>query len=550
MGLFTTTQPLLLLLLCTLAIFRTATAESCTDNNKYTYNKDTFKTCSWVGENTSDRCGLKDQKNDVRVKNMCPRTCGSCPSKQSVGQFCVEDKDCASWTCRENACYASPQCKALKQTPMQEFDENMIIIVFVGSGFTDISSWEKHVARTFYSFNQYEFFDYGNPRYNAFYVDELEKESFCHYGCQGLDKLLCCDLTKVRELTKKCFPPGVNVNSIVIENSTKYGGAGYLYENIGTTSIHELGPKVAIHELGHSLFELADEYLTSGFTADMSPNCDVNGCEKWKDLDEQLGGGLCEMKGCKNGDYFVPGPTFMNMLDESFGEVNTRYTCCTFLVLTGGTPSYCDRFEFGAGLLEYCKHDYQHYGLPYGEDNQRSDSIVNESTGKYVLLHRPATLMVNTAANTFTYDSPMDGEGPKLVLRRKHYGDFANLDSLFHSGVSSAKKLTIEFDSGHKGFLYYRSSAWIGMPPNNGSDSNLIIDDVEVGYEFLEVVIDARNGIAIDIEFEDIEITWWTIVKHWLIERWNMFKALFGSNSKREQFLQDDFASSPLTRQR
>ena len=60
-------------------------------------------------------------------------------SKQSVGQFCEEDGDCASWTCQENTCFASPECKTLKHTPNEEFDENMNALVFVGcGGFNDI----------------------------------------------------------------------------------------------------------------------------------------------------------------------------------------------------------------------------------------------------------------------------------------------------------------------------------------------------------------------------------------------------------------------------
>ena len=148
-------------------------------------------------------------------------------SKQSVGQFCEEDGDCASWTCRENTCFASPECKALKHTPNKEFDENMIVLVFVGSGFNDIISLRKQVARTYWGFQNFEFFDYSNTLYNAFYVESLEENSFCDFNCHGIDRLLCCDVTKTRELTSKCLPPGVNVNTVVIENSEKYGGAGY-----------------------------------------------------------------------------------------------------------------------------------------------------------------------------------------------------------------------------------------------------------------------------------------------------------------------------------
>lgn len=486
----------LLILVC--IHFHKVHSSTCTDNNFYTLNNEPFKTCGWVAENPIERCKLRDQDN-IRVKQNCPKTCDHCKTKNSVGQFCKKDRDCESWTCRENTCYASPKCKALKQTPMQNFDEDVINLVFVGSGFSEISSWRMEVAKTFHAFNDFEFFEYENTRYNAFYVDNLEPESFCKFSCEGSPTLLCCDTTKAQELTARCINPGVNVNTIVIENPNQYGGGGYRYANLATTSTHMLGPKVAIHELGHSLFDLADEYSGSMFTASDGANCDRDGCSKWADLDEHLGGGLCQSKGCKNGEYFVPGSTFMNLLDEPFGEVNTRYTCCTFLALTKGVPSYCDRFEFGSGLVEYCKNDYQGYGLPYSEDEQRSEVI--NGRGKYILISYPATLNLNSTSQTFTYESDMEGEGPKLFLRRKYYGDFPDLRGAIDAGVLSVKQLKIEFDSEVEIFLYYKSLESIDMPPNNGSEP-VSIDSVEINLEILEVVVDYRNGIVIGIEFE------------------------------------------------
>jgi hypothetical protein len=483
-------------------------------------------------------------------------------SKQSVGQFCEEDGDCASWTCRENTCFASSECKTLKHTPNDEFDENMIVLVFVGSGFNDIISWRKQVARTYYAFQNFEFFDYSNTLYNAFYVESLEADSFCDFNCAGIDRLLCCDVKKTRELTSKCLPPGVNVNTVVIENSEKYGGAGYQNENIATTSIHESGPKVAIHELGHSLFELGDEYIGSSFTAESGPNCDVDGCAKWADLDEHLGGGLCEQKGCQNGDYFVPGSTFMNAIDQPFGEVNTRYTCCTFLALTKSLPSYCNRFEFGEGLTKFCKNDYQGYGLPYGQVDFKSE--LNATVGKYVLISHPATLILNTTEETFSYESSMQGEGPKTFLRRKYFGDFESLRSVIDHGLSSVKQVSMEFDTGHEVFLYYRPSDTVEMPPNNEN----MVEFIEVDLELLEVVVDYRHGIVIGVEFEvrheyfcflhhfhntefisktflrclynlklqDVEITWWVILKVWFQELWEGIKTfligLFSNSDK------------------
>ena len=517
------------------------TTNSCSDNNSYRFNDTPSKDCKWVAEKATKRCKKKDSHLDF-VRDQCPKTCNSCTSsvvKRNIGQFCSVDSDCESWSCQENTCYASPECKALKHHPGQEFDKDLLVIVFVGSGFTDLPSWRMSVAKTFYSFNEFEFFSYANPRYVALYVDELDTDSYCDFKCEGVETLLCCDLSRMRSATKKCLPPGINVNTVVIENSKEYGGGGYRYANMATTSIHELGPKVAVHELGHSLFELADEYVATQF-GNTSPNCATDGCSKWADLDEHLGGGLCSTKGCRNGDFFVPGVTFMQYLNEPFGEVNTRYTCCTFLALTGGTPTYCDRFEFGPGLLDYCKNDYQGYGQIYDiEDNLRA--FAEEAIpGKYVLVSEAAVLLLNMTDDSFSYDSDMEGEGPKLFIRRKRYGDYSSLGSVIKAGVSNVKQLKIEFDSGTERYLYFDQSERVDMPPNNGSES-VSIDSIDVQLQLLEVVVDARDGIVIDIDFQDVEITWWLLIEVWIAERWEAFKNLF---TKRDSQSTETFPSS------
>lgn len=501
----------------------------------FMYNGNSDKTCEWVAKNPQVRCNKVDDELDQLVSAYCPQTCGTCRSQRGVGEFCSYDGDCESWTCRENTCYASPQCKTLKQVPGQEFDENVLILVFVGSGFTDLSSWRMSVARTFYAFKDFEFFDYSNPRYVAFYVDELDPESYCNFKCEGLETLLCCDVARMRTWTKKCFPPGINVNTIVIENSDQYGGGGYRHANMATTSTHSLGPKVAVHELGHSLFELGDEYPASQFGAENSANCDYKGCSKWADLDEHVGGGLCELKGCQNGEFYVPGRTFMQYLNEPFGEVNTRFTCCTFLALTGGTPTYCDRFEFGSGLLDYCKKDYQGYGQIYDNDNSigRTDLELSADSGKYVLVPDAATLIFDIASKTFIYDSDMNGLGPKLFRRRKVYGDYANLRKVVDAGATQVKKLILEFDSGKKRSLYYDVLERVDMPPIDVTNTSLATassHDVGIEMRTLDVVVDARDGIVIDVDIHDVKITWWLMVKLWFRERWESFKNLFRKN--------------------
>ncbi|MFE6162534.1 M64 family metallopeptidase [Streptomyces sp. NPDC056486] len=85
------------------------------------------------------------------------------------------------------------------------------------------------------------------------------------FFCDGIERLLCVDTNKVEAYAGKAADPDL---VIVLSNSTKYGGAGYNaitspsgYDGIGTASSdHPDSDQVAVHETGHSLGKLADEY--------------------------------------------------------------------------------------------------------------------------------------------------------------------------------------------------------------------------------------------------------------------------------------------------
>ncbi len=75
-------------------------------------------------------------------------------------------------------------------------------------------------------------------------------------------------------------------------------------------------------------------------------------------------------------------------------------------------------------------------------DRLRFD-IEDYSQGKYILAAQPAFLLLNLATGTFSYESGMEGEGPRVVSRRKYRGDFADLSHAVDdvSGGDSPKRL-------------------------------------------------------------------------------------------------------------
>ncbi|MEU3371699.1 M64 family metallopeptidase [Streptomyces sp. NPDC006660] len=90
-----------------------------------------------------------------------------------------------------------------------------------------------------------------------------------YFWCDGVERLLCVDQDKVDSYVAKA--PQADL-VVVLANSAKYGGAGYNepsktlgYEGISTASAgNAKSGQVAIHETGHSLGKLADEYFYPG----------------------------------------------------------------------------------------------------------------------------------------------------------------------------------------------------------------------------------------------------------------------------------------------
>lgn len=91
-----------------------------------------------------------------------------------------------------------------------------------------------------------------------------------YFWCEDTERLLCIDQNKVDSYVARA--PEADL-VIVLANSAKYGGAGYNepseslgYEGISTASAgNERSGQVAIHETGHSLGKLADEYFYPGY---------------------------------------------------------------------------------------------------------------------------------------------------------------------------------------------------------------------------------------------------------------------------------------------
>jgi len=86
------------------------------------------------------------------------------------------------------------------------------------------------------------------------------------FWCNGIERLLCVDSGKAWAAALAGTTEDID-QVLAVANSSKYGGAGYPWAGLATASgQNSLSADIAIHELGHSMANLADEYETGGPT--------------------------------------------------------------------------------------------------------------------------------------------------------------------------------------------------------------------------------------------------------------------------------------------
>jgi len=82
------------------------------------------------------------------------------------------------------------------------------------------------------------------------------------FWCGGTERLLCIDVGKA--LAEAAAAPAAD-QVLALANSTKYGGAGYPSNDLGTVAANNFSAvEIAKHEFGHSFADLGDEYTYGG----------------------------------------------------------------------------------------------------------------------------------------------------------------------------------------------------------------------------------------------------------------------------------------------
>ncbi|MEI5136152.1 M64 family metallopeptidase [Streptomyces libani] len=156
-------------------------------------------------------------------------------------------------------------------------------VVFIGDGYTAAQQEDFHadVRAKWAKISGVEPYATYRGLFNVWAVDAVSNESGVSgdptkdvvrdtaldsaFFCDNTERLLCVDTGKVESYASKA--PAADL-VVVLSNSTKYGGAGYNdissqvgYDGIATASSdNDQSDQIAVHETGHSLGKLADEY--------------------------------------------------------------------------------------------------------------------------------------------------------------------------------------------------------------------------------------------------------------------------------------------------
>jgi uncharacterized protein (TIGR03382 family) len=147
----------------------------------------------------------------------------------------------------------------------------------------------------------------------------------CYRGCDGIDRLVCCDEDRILDAVAEGAPFADGV--LLLANDEGYGGSGGFDYAVATTGLD--GPQVATHELAHSLVLLWDEY-SYGYAGDpdgyISPNCAPEGEE----------------------------PPWSSWIDEAHPEIGT-FPGCSFTNWVRPTQGGCTMANVYADFCPVCR---------------------------------------------------------------------------------------------------------------------------------------------------------------------------------------------------
>ncbi len=195
------------------------------------------------------------------------------------------------------------------------------------------------------------------------------------------------------------------------------------------------------------------------------------------------------------------------------GMVNLRFTCCTYLAYTKQTPSYCNKFEFGQGLLQYCMNDYQGYGGSdiYKRRNLRSTNIKSSNAKHHEVDDSHVSLSLDLDSKNFTIS---EHRISSPILFRKHHllGEYNDLSEVELGGFQGAHRVRVMFESEQEQVYIFSDTMPVHVPPFDPYGNATVSEDDDRSHiiftmrKNLEIVVDGSKGRIKNITSEHVKL--------------------------------------------
>ena len=191
--------------------------------------------------------------------------------------------------------------------------EGNLYILLIASGFSNMSDFQIKAQETKEYLHSKEPFasQVANVLISTY---ENEADLGCYSGCYGIDRLMCCDSTKV--MTAAVASGQLYDEIIIIHNTQTYSGGGS--RDLGTYQTNSASTycqvyngdytsPMALHEFGHSFGNLCDEYTygSEGYSYYDCANCRAS-CSGWSDVST-----ACQLGCDARSDYYRPEDSIM-----------------------------------------------------------------------------------------------------------------------------------------------------------------------------------------------------------------------------------------------
>jgi len=198
--------------------------------------------------------------------------------------------------------------------------DNKIDVVFLGYAYKDIEDFSKDINKYLQEvILSLEPFQSNADKFNFYRVDKIIEQ-----GCT-VSNFIRCDEFEIKKLAALC--PNDHIFILMDKNTITN-----LLSPVRSSAISNMikintadSKFVVIHEFGHTFGGLADEYVDDpyyrsiGFAAADYPNCDINLCPKWADINNTE----C-VQGCSTSSYYRGTTTSImrDLSDTFFGPIN------------------------------------------------------------------------------------------------------------------------------------------------------------------------------------------------------------------------------------